>query len=60
MKNQIFDYEKTKMQISCAVIPPCTQSFKILLFFCESIGGFVLDLVANPKDRFSLAALKEI
>ena len=29
-----------------------TQIFKILAFFCECIGQFVLDLVENPEELF--------
>ena len=37
-----------------STIPPLlTQNFKILAFFCECIGHFVLDLVGKSEDRFS-------
>ena len=32
------------------------QSFKPLSFFCDCTGRLVVDLVRNPKDRFSCVA----
>ena len=36
-----------------APLQTCIQNFKILAFFCGSIGRFVSDLVGNPEDQFS-------